>query len=217
MEKCVSFFSGGKDGLYALYLAQKQGMNVRFLLTLKTTIGLSPHYENIDALQKIARTLKKHMVIFDMKNGNEELSKFINSLEVSGIVGGDIYLEEHLKWIDQIAKGLGIKVVEPLWGRNSTELVNEMISEGFEYSIIAVDKKKLSKEWLGYTFGSLEDVKYFADKNAGVDPAGEGGEFHTVVINSPLFEKRLILDTIQAFESDRYHYLKFSLKDQIKN
>lgn len=211
MGRYLSFFSGGKDGLYALYLAQKQGMDVQFLLTLKTTIGLSPHYENIDALRTIAKVMKKNMLIFDMKNGNEALSKFINSLEVSGIIGGDIHLEEHLKWIDQIAKNIQIKAIEPLWKKNSKELVNEMISEGFEYTIIAIDKKKLSKEWLGYTFESLEDVKYFANKNIGVDLAGEGGEFHTIVTNSPLFEKRLVLNVIQEFESDRYHYLKFSL------
>lgn len=43
----VAFFSGGKDGLYALYLAEREGIDVPYLLTLKTSIGLSPHWETL--------------------------------------------------------------------------------------------------------------------------------------------------------------------------
>jgi uncharacterized protein (TIGR00290 family) len=211
MENHVVFFSGGKDGLYALYLAQENGINVEYLLTLKTTIGLSPHYENIEAMAKMAEIMGKKMVIFDMKDGSDKLSNFISALDVSGIIGGDISLEDHLKWIEKLSQSADIKAIEPLWKRNSLELVMEIVSKGFQYSIIAVDKKKLSKNWLGYTFRNSEDIEKFVKENPAIDPAGEGGEFHTFVIQSPLFDEKLDLKIIKRCESAKYDYLKFDI------
>jgi uncharacterized protein (TIGR00290 family) len=211
MENYVAFFSGGKDGIYATYLAQKQKINVKHLLVLKTSIGISPHYENIEALEKIAKNMKKELIIFDM-NSNHKLDEFIKDINISGIVSGDIALEDHLKWLENIAKNINVKLIEPLWKRNSLELVREMIKEKFVYSIIAVDKKKLSKKWLGYTFKNEEDIEKFVSANQSIDPAGEGGEFHTVVLSSPLFYREMVINAQRECESDRYHYLKFDVE-----
>jgi uncharacterized protein (TIGR00290 family) len=211
MENYVAFFSGGKDGIYATYLAQKQKINVKHLLVLKTSIGISPHYENIEALEKIAKNMKKELIIFDM-NSNHKLDEFIKDINISGIVSGDIALEDHLKWLENIAKNINVKLIEPLWKRNSLELVREMIKEKFVYSIIAVDKKKLSKKWLGYTFKNEEDIEKFVSANQSIDPAGEGGEFHTVVLSSPLFYREVVINAQRECESDRYHYLKFDVE-----
>ncbi len=208
----MAFFSGGKDGLYATYLAENQGIDVPYLLLFKTTIGLSPHYENIDSLKKIARSMKKELFVFDMKNGSKELAKFIKSFGVSHIIGGDIYLEAHFEWINHLARESNTIALEPLWKKDSFQLTKEMIVRGFVYSIIAVDKGKLSKDWLGYTFINSDDLQNFAYKT-GVDPAGEGGEFHTVVLESPLFDSSFEIKGTDFGESDRYFYLKFNLKE----
>ncbi len=206
----AALFSGGKDGIYALYLAQRE-CDVKYLITLKTTIGISPHYENLSAIYKIAQNMDKEILLFDMAS-KEKLSEFIKSLGVLGIVGGDIYLEDHLKWIGQIAKDANVKAIEPLWKKDPLSLVFKMIDNGFVYSIIAVDKTKLSKEWLGYTFKNSKDVDKFVKENPSIDPAGEGGEFHTVVLDCPIFEKEMRLKAEEIQESEKYHYLKFDLE-----
>ncbi len=208
----MAFFSGGKDGLYATYLATKQGVEVPYLLLFNTTIGLSPHYENIDSLMKIARSMKREFLIFDMKNGSTELAKFIRRFGVSHLVGGDIYLDAHFEWIHSLAKESGTIALEPLWKRDSYDLVKEMIDHGFVYSIIAVDKNKLSNEYLGYTFRTSSDLERFT-RETKADPAGENGEFHTVVLESPLFDSSFVLENSTLLESDRYFYLKFDLKE----
>ncbi|WP_456450838.1 Dph6-related ATP pyrophosphatase, partial [Palaeococcus sp. (in: euryarchaeotes)] len=91
------------------------------------------------------------------------------------------------------------------------ELAKEIINAGFEYSIIAVNKEKLSKEWLGYTFSSLGDLELFLEANPEIDPVGEFGEFHTVVLKCPLFEGRFNLEPLEVEESERYWWLKFRL------
>lgn len=210
----VAFFSGGKDGLYATYLAEKQGIKVPYLLVLKTTIGASPHYENLGELKKIANAMNRELLIFDMTKGSEALAGFISSLDVDHIIAGDVLLEDHLKWVEWLAEKSGTKALEPLWGRNTLELAKEIINAGFEYSIIAVNKEKLPKDWLGYTFRSIEDLERFLERNPDVDPVGEFAEFHTVVLKCPLFEKSFKLKPLKVEEGERYWWLRFRLVEK---
>ncbi|GAB6102201.1 diphthine--ammonia ligase [Thermococcus atlanticus] len=209
--KGIAFFSGGKDGLYATYLAEKQGIKIPYLLALKTTMGISPHYENLSELKKLADAMRKELLTFDMREGSEALAEFIGSLDVDFIVAGDVLLEEHLRWVERLAERAGVGALEPLWGQNTPELAREMLDTGFEYAIISVNREKLSKEWLGYTFSSPEDLKGFLEANPGADPIGEFGEFHTAVLKCPLFEGSFRLEALNVEESGRYWWLKFRL------
>ncbi|BAD85050.1 ATP-binding protein [Thermococcus kodakarensis KOD1] len=173
----VAFFSGGKDGLYALHLAEKKGIVVPYLLTLKTTIGLSPHWENLEALKTLATAMGKEMLTFDMKEGSDALAEFIGSIGVDYLIAGDVYLEDHLRWVKLLAEKAGIKPLEPLWGRNTRELAEEMLEAGFKWAIIAVNKEKLGREWLGYIFRSVEDLEKFLEANPSVTPSGKQGSF----------------------------------------
>ncbi|WP_456365870.1 PAB0415 family putative ATP pyrophosphatase [Thermococcus sp.] len=209
--KGVAFFSGGKDGLYSIYLAEKNGIEVPYLLALKTTIGLSPHWENFDALKTLAEAMGKELLTFDMAEGSDALTGFIGSLGVDYLIAGDILLEDHKVWVESLAEKAGIKALEPLWGRDTLELAVKMLGKGFEWAVIAVDKKKLPKEALAYTFSSKHDLEDFLKTYPGVDPVGEFGEFHTVVLASPLFEGRFKLEVKSFEESERYHWLRFGL------
>ncbi|MBP1912598.1 PAB0415 family putative ATP pyrophosphatase [Thermococcus stetteri] len=207
----VAFFSGGKDGLYALYLAEKRGIEVPYLLTLKTTIGLSPHWENLEALKTLAEDMGKALLTFDMGEGSEALAEFIGSLGVDYLIAGDVFLEEHLKWVNSLAEKAGVKPLEPLWGRESKGLAEEMLKEGFKWVIIAVNREKLGRRWLGYTFRSVGDLERFLEANPGIDPLGEAGEFHTVVLASPLLGGEFELEVKSPEESERYWWARFGL------
>ncbi|WP_456452976.1 PAB0415 family putative ATP pyrophosphatase [Thermococcus sp.] len=207
----VAFFSGGKDGLYALHLAEMKGIDVPYLLALKTTIGLSPHWENLEALKILAEAMRKELLTFDMTKGSDALAEFIGSLGVDYLIAGDVLLEDHLKWIELLSKKAGVKPLEPLWGKNTRELAEEILKAGFQYAIIAVNREKLGKEWLGYTFRSVDDLEFFLRRNPGIDPVGEFAEFHTVILASPLFEERFTLEILSTEESERYHWVRFRL------
>ncbi|WP_457751366.1 PAB0415 family putative ATP pyrophosphatase [Thermococcus sp.] len=210
-EKGVAFFSGGKDGLYAVHLAERKGIKVPYLLTLKTTIGLSPHWENFGALKTLSKSMGKKLLTFDMARGSEALGEFISSLDVDYLIAGDVLLEDHLKWLERLAEEAGVKPLEPLWGRDTRELAEEILKAGFEYAIIAVNRERLSREWLGYTFRSVEDLELFLERNPNVDPVGEFAEFHTVVLASPIFKERFALKVLSVEESERYYWVRFRL------
>ena len=181
--KAISFFSGGKDGLFATYLAQVNDIYVRYFLLLNTTIGLSVHYENLNALKLLAQSCKKELLIFDMKNGQEELAKRSNK-----------------------------EFLEPLWKQDSKILVKKMLDCGFKYSIIACDKFKLDKKYLGYSFETEDDLDRFLSENPHIDPAGEAGEFHTIVTYCPLYNRSFKLKADFIKDSEKYYYLQCSLE-----
>ncbi|RLF85446.1 diphthine--ammonia ligase [Thermococci archaeon] len=207
----IAFFSGGKDGLYAVYLAEKSGIEVPYLLVLKTSIGLSPHWENFEALKTLAEAMGKTLLTFDMVDGGDSLARFIASLEVDYIIAGDVFLEDHFKWVEWLAEKAGAKSLEPLWGRDTLELAKEMLNTDFEYAIIAVNRKKLGKEWLGYKFSSPEDLELFLNKNPDIDPLGEAGEFHSVTLSSPLFRECFKFEKLSIEKSEKYWWLRFKV------
>ncbi|AFK22051.1 ATP pyrophosphatase [Pyrococcus sp. ST04] len=212
--RAIALFSGGKDGLYSIYLAENMGYDVAYLLALKTTIGISPHYENLPSLRRIANAMGKAMITFDMVRGREELVELLKALSVEAIVAGDVKIEDHYRWLEGIAREAGIELVEPIFGRNTLELAREILRSGFSYSIIAVEKGKVSEEYLGYTFEGEGDLLKFLDDNPGVDPLGEFGEFHTVVLSSPLYSRRFKLVKEKVLEDERYRWLKFRLVEE---
>jgi len=216
MERGVAFFSGGKDGLYAVYLAERKGISVPYLLALRTTIGLSPHWENLEALKTLAEATGRELITFDMAKGSEALAEFIGSLGVDYLIAGDVLLEDHKKWVEILADKAGVKPLEPLWGMGTLKLAREMLEDNFEWAIIAVDKETLPREALGCTFRSEEDLEEFLGAYPGVDPVGEFGEFHTVVLASPLFGERFKLEVKSIEESERYHWARFGLEKDNK-
>lgn len=211
--KAVSFFSGGKDGLFATYLAQKSSIDVKYFLLLKTTIGLSPHYENFDALKLIANACNKELLIFDMANGQDSFTDFLKVLDIDVIISGDIFLQSHYEWLKDVAKKSHKKFIEPLWDKNTSDLVYDMINNKFSYTIIACNKSKLPKKWLGYSFNTPTDVEVFESKNPSIDIAGEAGEFHTIVTNAPIYNKKFELRDSFILDSRDYYYLRFNLKE----
>ena len=69
---------------------------------------------------------------------------------VNGMVFGDIYLQEHRDWVERVCGELGIEAVEPLWGRNTEEVVSDFIDSGFEAIIVSAKSKLFGKEWIGH-------------------------------------------------------------------
>jgi diphthine-ammonia ligase len=105
---------------------------------------------------------------------------------ITGLVTGDIYLQEHKDWIDRVCGEVGVKALLPLWGIDSDKLLNDFIEAGFKAIIVSVKAKFLGKEWLG----KQVDKKLAAElKQLAIDVCGEAGEFHTFVYDGPPFKK----------------------------
>lgn len=78
-----------------------------------------------------------------------------------------------------------MEAVFPLWGRSTTELVQEFMGLGFKAVVVCVNERLLDASFAGRPF----DAAFLRDLPAGVDPAGENGEFHTFVYDGPIFKE----------------------------
>lgn len=206
----VALFSGGKDSLYALHLAEKQGINVDHLLTLLPTLPWpSPHAENIEALKLLAKSMGKQLAIVDFQRP-DALIEALKSLEVDALIAGDINVEAHLAGLKDVCSKVGLKLVEPIYGRDTFELFDEIFGLGFKALITGVNLNDLGEEWLGFVI-SKETSAQFLPKIGDVDPLGENGEFHTLVLDCPIYVKSFEVKSVEKKSAKDMAYLNVTI------
>ena len=117
---------------------------------------------------------------------------------------GDIDIELHRNWDLDRCKNTGIEAKLPLWQQNREELVYEFIDSGFETIINKVNLKYMGVEFLGKVLDRkiIEDIKL-----TGADACGENGEYHTFVIDGPLFKNRINFINEGVIKDMNYGYL----------
>jgi diphthine-ammonia ligase len=208
--KAVALFSGGKDSLYAVYLAEKQGVTVDHLLTLLPTLPWpSPHAENVEALKILAESMRKQHTIVDFKKEGAFVEA-LESLEVDALIAGDINVEAHLAGLKDVCNKTGLELLEPIYGRDTSKLFSEIFGLGFKALITGVNLKYLGEEWLGFVI-SEESGAGFLSKIGSVDPLGENGEFHTLVLECPLYAKPFKVKSIEKKAAKDMAYLNVTI------
>ena len=50
----------------------------------------------------------------------------------------------------------------------------------------------------------------------GIDSCGESGEFHTVVVDGPIFSKRVPIEFSSPYERDHYVFVKAGLQEEVR-
>ena len=209
--KAAALFSGGKDSLYALYLAEKQGVTVDHLITLITTLPIpSPHSENIEALKKIAKSMGKQLTIVDFKQENAFIETLKN-LDIDALIAGDIDGDDHLQGLKDVCSKTGLELLEPIYGRDTTELFTEIFASGFKSLITGVDLNYLGEEWLGFVISKESGAK-FLEKIGSADPLGEYGEFHTLTLECPLYAKSFKVTSTEHDVSNNIAYITVSVQ-----
>ncbi len=195
--KAVSLWSGGKDSCFACYKAQLGGNDIRYALnfTYVDPLGASAHNLNPAIIADQVKSIGIPLIqeVTSRENYERNFKETINRLkmeDIEAIVFGDIYLQEHKDWIEEVCRRLNIIPVFPLWGLDTNDILNEFIELGFKAIIVSVRKDVLGKEWLGRKLDAdfLKDLKKI---NNEIDPCGEKGEFHTLVTSGPNFKKRI--------------------------
>ena len=208
--KAAALFSGGKDSLYALHLAEKQGVTVNHLLTLLPTLPWpSPHAKNIESLKILAESMNKQLTIVDFQQEGAFIEA-LKSFEVDALVAGDVYVEAHRLGLEAVCGSAGIFLLEPLYGRDTLELFFEIFNFGFKALITGVNLKFLGEELLGFVISSQNGAS-FLSKIGSVDPLGENGEFHTLVLDCPLYLKSFKLLSSERKVASDMAYLIVSI------
>jgi len=208
----ASLFSGGKESVHAISTVESQSVEVMHLLHEIPTFD-SPHAHNIEALQTLAKSINKRFTIVDLRKGEQELVNSLKNLNVEALVAGDINVPQHITWLKNICNQAGIKLLEPLFGKETSILFREMFSQPrFKATIIGVNTKYLSDEWLEFTISS-ETAEDFLSRTRHIDPLGENGEFHTIVVESPLYSSAFKVKPLERITEKDMTYLRLTLSE----
>jgi len=213
--RLAALFSGGKDSTYAAHLASLLGHDVVYLVTMLPVRDDSWmfHTVNIGLAPLVAQAMGIESVVVETSGEKEaelqDLKPAIAGLNVDGLVTGVIASSYQRSRVDRICSELEIEHVAPLWGRESSELVNEMIANGMSIIVTAVAAMGLDENWLGRTLdeNTLKELTSLSERY-GVDVCGEGGEMETLVLDAPWFESRLeLLRTRSEWDGVRGSYI----------
>lgn len=185
-------WSGGKDSALALHEAVRAGAVPRLLVAMMTEAGerSRSHGLSREVLEAQAAALGLPIAFgaASWDGYEEEMARILAAAvaEHGTPVGvfGDIDIERHRQWVEAVAARAGAEACLPLWQRERRALMDDLLAAGFRAMVVAVRDGALPPDLLGRTI----DAEAVAEiERAGADPAGENGEYHSLVLDGPLF------------------------------
>ena len=217
--KVAVLFSGGKDSVFALHRAIEQGRDVAVLIVLKSANPYSYmfHVPNIDLVKMQAKALKIP-IIFKKTEGIKEkelkdlkaaLMQAKRQYKIEGVVSGAVDSDYQRYRIEAVCGDLGLRSLALLWHLDPETYMVELFKAGFKVIITAVAAEGFDESWLGkeLSMETLEELKILHQRY-GIHISGEGGEFETLVIDGPIFKKKIeILDAEKIWKGDNGQYI----------
>ena len=204
-------WSGGKDSCYALMKAKQLGYVPKILVNMMNENGKisRSHGLPISILEQQAAMMDLPIVA-QPTTWQEYEFHFVNTLQkiketynIGSMVFGDIDLQPHRDWEEKVCASANLEAVLPIWQRDRKELVLEMLDAGIETMIVSCNTI-MGEHFLGKIL-SREIIPELEKLN--VDVCGENGEFHTVVINCPLFKEAIKLPAYSTTKHQEYFFL----------
>jgi uncharacterized protein (TIGR00290 family) len=194
----VASWSGGKDSCLAYYKAILEGMEILYLLNLISTDAKRSVSHQVDpelivnqAVSIEVPVAQKRVTWDAYERAFKEAVSELKTNGVEAIVTGDIDLAEGKEWNDKMGSELGIKFISPLWENEPEQILNDFVGAGFEAVVGCVRAETLAERWIGRKVDSdfIDELCHGNDSK--IHPWGEMGEYHTLVIDGPIFRKRI--------------------------
>ena len=201
--KLACLFSGGKDSTYSVLKARGMGHETVCLITMHPPAddSLVFHYPNIRITRQLAESMQIPLVESEIQGRSiDDESRALEDAivqaraqyPIDGILTGGISSRFQKQVFDKICSNNKMTPVAPVWGSEPLEYMHELLDKGFQIMIVAVSAMGLGKEWLGTILdrASLAGLYALSKKN-GFNVSFEGGEAETLVVDCPLYSKRL--------------------------
>ena len=209
--KLAALYSGGKDSTFAISCAQEMGHRVACLITMHPIADDSTlfHYPNSWVTEYLADAMRIPLVAFHVSGRSKEDE--VNALEeaivqvkllygIEGIVHGGISSNYQKQAFEQVCVRQGIAAVAPLWGSDPERYITELVNRGFHIIIAGVSTMGLDKKWLGRELDKESIAKLVSiSKKYGFNLTFEGGEAETLVIDCPLYWKKLQINAATTY------------------
>lgn len=197
-EKFICLFSGGKDCGLAIELALEQGAELFELVHCLNddTNEVAWHKQSEQLAIKQSECMGVSLNIVrcgPYQKRHEFIAKLKVYVEkgVKYVVCGDIDMGDQAILETIVCNKAGLIPKMPLFRRTYDEIIELQRKYEVDSVITYIEEpERISVDYLGKKYN--EDT-YKRMKEIGVDPLGEDGEFHTTLVSSISFKKRLEL------------------------
>jgi diphthine-ammonia ligase len=209
--------------------------NLASVIYHKDLSTMIPHEVASEIIQKQAQAIEVSLVQGEVRwdTIDQFLKTSIRSLKMKGVEGlvfGVVpphfpldtseklreyqTLVAHKEWMNHICRELDVKPITPLWESNPDQILRDLIAKGFETIILVVDSKYFGEEWLGRKIDKdFLDTAYKLKREKSVHIGGSG--YHTLVLDGPLFKKRLKIQKSRKIWKRGYGVLEIDKLDLI--
>lgn len=194
-------YSGGKDSTLALMKAKEQHEIVCLITVVsENKESYMFHTPNIEVTLLQSQAMGLPLVRVTTKGEKEteleDLKKAINEAKqrygIEGVVTGAVRSTYQASRVQHICHELGLWCFNPLWLKDQVELLNEVLDAGITAIISGVFAEPLDESYLGKKIDKTMVAKLAkAGSTHHINPAGEGGEIETTVLDAPLFKKSI--------------------------
>jgi uncharacterized protein (TIGR00290 family) len=220
MKRVLLSWSSGKDSAWSLHLLRSDPtIELCGLVTTLNAqfdrVAMHGTRRSVLEVQAQAAQLPLWIVPLPWPCSNEiyeqrmaEVCRRAVDERIDAVAFGDLYLAEIRAYRENQLKPTGLEPLFPLWEIPTDALAREMIAGGLRARLSCVDTKQLPSEFAGREF----DAALLNDLPQGVDPCGEGGEFHTCVYAGPMFTTPLSLETGEIVDRDGFVFADFQLE-----
>lgn len=197
--KFVMSYSCGKDSTLALHKMIAAGHEPVALLVMVNEDQERSFFHGADneMLEAYSKALNLPLLLTPTKGDNYHLA-MEESLKKAKVLGaeaacfGDIDLEGNRAWAEERCQNTGIDSVFPLWQNDRVQNVHELVDLGYKCLIKSLDNRILPETLLGKIIDN-DTIKIMEE--CGIDICGENGEYHTLVIDGPVFKSQLPFET----------------------
>lgn len=214
----VSSWSGGKDSCFAFMEAVRLKGQPKVLMNMMNENGLVSRSHAIPEriLQQQAIELGLPIVTVPSTWNDYEIN-FIDTLKylvecykIDSAVFGDIDFDSNRAWEEKVCQAAGISPILPLWKQDRKDLVLKMLSEGIHCIIVSCNQQ-LGEDFLGKRLDE-NLINRLEELNA--DVCGENGEYHTLVVNCPLYQNELNVELLSKRNHNNYWFQEMKLKNE---
>jgi diphthine-ammonia ligase len=187
-------WSGGKDSYLALHRS-RAAYDVVALVTMFDDAGARSRSHGLRPEIIAAQAARLGLPLFAGRGtwatyeaGYQQALEEARSLDLTHVIFGDIMYESNRAFPERVCAAAGLTAVEPLWNEPTAALAREFIATGADARIVTLREGVVPRTWLGrlLTLDLLEQAE-----TIGIDACGEHGEYHTVVLDAPLFSAPL--------------------------
>ncbi|MBS3090813.1 TIGR00289 family protein [Candidatus Pacearchaeota archaeon] len=206
-------FSGGKDSCLAMQKAMQQheiaclinviSQNEASYMFHVPNIHIAKMQAQAIGLPLVQKTTKgiKEKELDDLKDALiEAKAKF----QIEGIVTGAIKSVYQASRIQKLCDELKLQCLNPLWQRDEIGILNELVKNKFKVIISGIFAFPLDKSFLGEMIDAeiIRKLEVLKEKYQ-INPAGEGGEIETTVLDAPFFKKQIqVLESEISYENN---------------